>query len=91
MYISYYEITVVDTGSSGPNSGANKVTGYATNLMAALQESLKASSGIDVKELIENFAGKRDAYPARHAIEKELVETSMTTAASLEETKGKKQ
>ncbi|MEH7385354.1 flotillin family protein [Bacillus sp. JJ1521] len=52
------KITVVDTGSSGENSGANKVTGYATNLMSTLQESLKASSGIDVKEIIENLSGK---------------------------------
>ncbi|WP_423799515.1 SPFH domain-containing protein [Neobacillus sp. SAB-20_R2A] len=53
------KITVVDTGgSSGPNSGANKITGYATNLMASLQESLKASSGLDLKELIENYSGK---------------------------------
>jgi flotillin len=52
------KITVVDTGGSGENSGANKITGYATNLMATLQESLKASSGIDVKELIENYSGK---------------------------------
>lgn len=52
------KITVVDTGSSGANGGANKVTSYATNLMSTLQESLKASSGIDVKELIENFSGK---------------------------------
>ncbi|SDY33117.1 flotillin [Evansella caseinilytica] len=52
------KITVVDTGSSGENGGANKVTSYATNLMSTLQESLKASSGIDVKDLIENFAGK---------------------------------
>lgn len=52
------KITVVDTGSNGENSGANKVTGYATNLMSSLQESLKASSGIDVKELIENFSEK---------------------------------
>ncbi|WP_251550063.1 flotillin family protein [Neobacillus muris] len=53
------KITVVDTGSgNGANSGANKVTSYATNLMASLQESLKAASGIDVKELIENYSGK---------------------------------
>ncbi|MDQ0975239.1 flotillin family protein [Neobacillus sp. 179-J 1A1 HS] len=52
------KITVVDTGGSGENGGANKITGYATNLMATLQESLKASSGIDVKELIENYSGK---------------------------------
>lgn len=53
------KITVVDTGGgSGPDGGANKITSYATNLMASLQESLKASSGIDVKELIENYSGK---------------------------------
>ncbi|MFC4024337.1 flotillin family protein [Oceanobacillus longus] len=52
------KITVVDTGSSGTDGGANKVTGYATNLMSTLQESLKASSGIDVKELLKNITGK---------------------------------
>jgi len=54
------KITVVDTGSSGENGGANKVTGYATNLMSTLQESLKASSGIDVKDLLENITGKNN-------------------------------
>lgn len=51
------KITVVDTGS-GKNGGAGKVAGYAADLMASLQETLKASSGIDVKELLESFAGK---------------------------------
>ncbi|MGM0939768.1 MAG: flotillin family protein [Bacillota bacterium] len=54
------KLTVVDTGSSGSDGGANKVSGYATNLMASLQESLKASSGIDVKELLENITGKNN-------------------------------
>lgn len=52
------KITVVDTGSGGKNSGAGKVAGYATDLMATMQETLKASSGIDLKELLESFAGK---------------------------------
>ncbi|WP_284139327.1 MULTISPECIES: flotillin family protein [unclassified Virgibacillus] len=52
------KITVVDTGGNSAEGGANKVTGYATNLMSTLQESLKASSGIDVKELLENISGK---------------------------------
>lgn len=52
------KITVVDTGGSDSKGGANKVTGYATDLMSTLQESLKASSGIDVKDLLENIAGK---------------------------------
>lgn len=52
------KITVVDTGG-GTNSGANKVTSYATDLMASLQESLKESSGIDVKQLIESYVEKK--------------------------------
>ncbi|HEY4600627.1 MAG TPA: flotillin family protein [Cerasibacillus sp.] len=52
------KITVVDTGSGDSQGGANKVSSYATNLMATLQESLKASSGIDLKELLENISGK---------------------------------
>ncbi|GAB1809501.1 flotillin family protein [Priestia megaterium] len=66
------KITVVDTGSNGENNGANKVTGYATNLMSSLQESLKASSGIDVKELIENFSGKGNVRQSLHELTDEI-------------------
>lgn len=55
------KITVVDTGG-GEGGGANKVTSYATNLMASLQETLKESSGIDVREMLGNLTGKTD-YP----------------------------
>ena len=57
------KITVVDTGS-GEGGGANKVTSYATNLMSTLQETLKASSGIDVKDLLESYAGKGNVTPS---------------------------
>lgn len=53
------KITVVDTGG-GEGGGANKVTSYATNLMSSLQETLKESSGIDVREMLENLSGKTD-------------------------------
>ncbi|PLT28448.1 flotillin family protein [Peribacillus deserti] len=52
------KITVVDTGSDSSSGGANKITSYATNLMSTMQESLKASSGLDVRELLENLSGK---------------------------------
>jgi len=52
------KISVVDTGSGGENSGANRVTNYATNLLAGTQETLKETTGLDVKELIENFTKK---------------------------------
>ncbi|MEC0277408.1 flotillin lipid rafts scaffold protein FloT [Bacillus halotolerans] len=69
------KITVVDTGGNGDSSGANKVTGYATNLMSTLQESLKASSGIDVKEMIENFSGKSNIKQSINELTNELKET----------------
>lgn len=68
------KITVVDTGSNGENGGANKVTGYATNLMASLQETLMASFGIDVKELIENFSGKGNVRQSLDGLRYELAQ-----------------
>ena len=52
------KITVVDTGG-GANGGAGKVTAYATDLKSSLQETLKESSGIDVKNLIESYVAKK--------------------------------
>lgn len=68
------KITVVDTGGDSQNGGANKVTGYATNLMATMQETLKASSGIDVKELLENFSGKGNVRQSIDQLTHELKE-----------------
>jgi flotillin len=65
------KITVVDTGGQG-EGGANKVTGYATNLMATMQESLKASSGIDVRELLENLSGKGNVRSSIDALTDEI-------------------
>ncbi|MFJ7406698.1 MULTISPECIES: SPFH domain-containing protein [unclassified Lysinibacillus] len=67
------KITVVDTGGGEGGSGANKVTSYATNLMSTLQETLKETSGIDVKELIESYAGKHTLRPELERIATELV------------------
>ncbi|MDY0406077.1 flotillin family protein [Virgibacillus sp. 179-BFC.A HS] len=79
------KITVVDTGGDS-NGGANKVSGYATNLMASLQESLKASAGIDVKELLENVSGKRhsDEYPSQHPLRYDMDESKAQLAADTE-------
>lgn len=65
------KITVVDTGG-GEGGGANRVTSYATNLMSTLQETLKASSGIDVKEMLENYSGKGNIRPSLDRISYEM-------------------
>ena len=59
----------------GEGGGANKVTSYATNLMSTLQETLKASSGIDVKEMLENYAGKGNIRPSIEQLTEEVKKT----------------
>ncbi|MEK4152539.1 flotillin family protein [Carnobacterium sp. FSL E2-0243] len=51
------KITVIDNGQ-GEGSGANRVANYATNLLATSQETLKETTGLDVKDLIEKFVTK---------------------------------
>lgn len=75
------KISIVDTGNG---SGANKLTGYATNLMSTLQESLKESSGIDVKEMLESFAGKRTMYTQLSKEEQQQIIDKVPTASALE-------
>ncbi len=70
------KITVVDTGGDGKGSGANRVAGYATNLMSTMQETLKASSGIDVKELLENLSGKHNVRQSLDELTYELKEAA---------------
>ncbi len=52
------KISVVDTGQGGKDSGANRITNYATNLLSSSQETLKETTGLDVKDLLESFAQK---------------------------------
>ncbi|MGE7622247.1 SPFH domain-containing protein [Viridibacillus sp. NPDC096237] len=74
------KITVVDTGGGEGGGGANKVTAYATNLMSTLQESLKETSGIDMKELIENYSGKGTIRPSIERLADEIQSKSTATA-----------
>ncbi|MFJ8511960.1 flotillin family protein [Lysinibacillus xylanilyticus] len=79
------KITVVDTGGGEGNGGANKVTAYATNLMSTLQESLKETSGIDVKELIESYAGKHTLRPELERIAVGLGEQAPASASETQD------
>lgn len=78
------KITVVDTGGSGKNGGAGKVAGYATDLMATMQETLKASSGLDLKELVESFAGKGNVKGAVQELTDEVRKKELATGTKKE-------
>lgn len=51
------KVTVIDSGTGG---GISSVSGNVTSLMTGLQESLKETTGLDLKELIENYSGKHN-------------------------------
>ncbi|WEG73881.1 flotillin family protein [Vagococcus intermedius] len=55
------KISVVDTGQGGEQSGANRVTNYATNLLASSQETLKETTGLDLKEMLNNLTQSKQA------------------------------
>jgi flotillin len=50
------KIVIVDGGGSGPNGGAGKVTGYVTDLMAKLPETVGALTGVDITQLLKRLA-----------------------------------
>ncbi|HGF7325687.1 TPA: flotillin family protein [Enterococcus hirae] len=53
------KISVVDTSNgSSENGGANRVTNYATKLLASTQETLKETTGLDIKDIIENLSNR---------------------------------
>lgn len=65
------KITVVDTGG-GKGGGASKVAGYATDLITTAQEQLSATTGLDLKSLIEDVAGKKNLKPSLEDIANKL-------------------
>ncbi|MFC5700582.1 flotillin family protein [Cohnella faecalis] len=50
------KIVIVDGGGSGPNGGAGKVTGYVTDLLAKMPETVNALTGVDVNQLLKRLA-----------------------------------
>jgi flotillin len=48
-------ITIVDSGT-GENQGANKVAGYAANMLTQIPAMIKATTGIDVTDMLKNVA-----------------------------------
>ncbi len=49
------KIVIVDGGGSGPNGGAGKVTGYVTDLLAKMPETVGALTGVDIHQWLRNL------------------------------------
>ncbi|MCL2420414.1 MAG: SPFH domain-containing protein [Defluviitaleaceae bacterium] len=53
-------IVAID-GSSNGNGGANKVSGYVTDIMAQLPETVEALTGLDLKDMVKGFVSANNA------------------------------
>ncbi|WP_040214733.1 flotillin family protein [Clostridium polynesiense] len=47
------KIVIMDSGSTASGGGAAKVTGYVTDIMSKLPETIKATTGIDLIEMLK--------------------------------------
>ncbi|MFC0560187.1 flotillin family protein [Halalkalibacter alkalisediminis] len=56
------EMKVIDMGGFDSNGGASRITSNVTKTMLGLQESLKASTGMDLKAMLESFVSKERVY-----------------------------
>ncbi|MFC0559208.1 flotillin family protein [Halalkalibacter alkalisediminis] len=55
------EMRVIDLGGADSNGGASKITSNVTKTMIGLQESLKESTGMDLKAMLESFVSRGQA------------------------------
>lgn len=62
------KIVIVDSGT-GEGGGASKVTGYVTDIMAKLPETMQALAGADITQIIRNISLPKEPS----SIEKETV------------------
>ncbi|GAE30048.1 flotillin family protein [Halalkalibacter hemicellulosilyticus] len=68
------EMKVFDFGGSDSNGGASKITSNVTKTMLGLQESLKETTGMDLKEMLETYVSR-----GRNQLFEEIKETASTT------------
>ena len=63
------EVRVIDLGGADSNGGASKITSNVTKTMLGLQESLKESTGMDLKSMLESFVsrGQADHFKKPHS------------------------
>lgn len=59
-YENIDKISIVDTGNGGKGSGAGKMNGYLTDLLATSVETMDEVAGVKVKDLLHDFAGKKN-------------------------------
>lgn len=58
--LSKTEKIVIMDGGNSTSGGASKVTGYVTDIMTKLPETVKATTGIDLLEMIKNSQKKKE-------------------------------
>ncbi|MCT4563840.1 MAG: SPFH domain-containing protein [Maledivibacter sp.] len=70
------KIVIVDNGGEGKSSGASKVSGYVTNMISQVPETVEAITGINLLELLKKSPCKEIAKLEESNINEEIVAKS---------------
>lgn len=76
------KITVIDGGNG---KGANQISGYATQTLASLQESLRETTGLDLTQLIKDFTGNKNVGAKVSELTEAIENQSSSEAETTEE------
>jgi len=58
------KIVVIDSGNGQSGGGASKVTGYVTDILAKLPETVESLTGVDLTKVLQRLADGDHAQPA---------------------------
>lgn len=61
---------IVDSGN-GEGKGASKITGYVTDIISSLPETVEALTGVDLKKIVSNRDLFKELENKKDIIEKE--------------------
>ncbi len=72
------KIVIVDSGSGkGGGGGASKITGYVTDILATMPETISALTGADITELVKRISQPRAERAQNDVISTEKAETNI--------------
>ncbi|KGP72849.1 flotillin family protein [Pontibacillus yanchengensis] len=80
------DMKVIDMGGSDSKGGSAKVANSVTSTMLGIQESLKETTGMDLKALIESYVSRGNVNNFSLDTEKQYQETSATTETDYAQT-----
>ncbi len=77
------KIVIIDGGKGENGGGASRVTGYVTDIMTKVPETVKATTGIDLLSILQGIGKKEDSKEIEESYSK-VIETNSINEQDIE-------